>query len=197
MLALPVLLSHDRGLATFSLDGAIMIHHITTLQMMRGAFLSLLLAIFLSLPVHSYAQEKKDPELQAVIAAIRVKAEGGDAESQYRMGLYYLEGQGVEKNFDTAFAWFSKASDQNFAPAQYDLGVMHALGEGVKKDYAAAEKLYRKAAEKNYPDALFGLGLMYERGEGVKKDMEEAAKYYRQAAGIWRGAYMKVLSEKN
>ncbi len=189
-LALSVELRHHLTFDNPSFGLSLMIQQLVHISA-RRAFAFFMLFLLLALPFGAEAAEKK-----LSFEAIQTKAEAGDADSQYAMGLHYLHGEGVEKNFDKAFTWLTKAADQNHTPAQYDLGVMYALGEGVEKDYAMAEKLYRKAADKNYPEALYGLGVMYERGEGLKKDTGEAAKYYRQAANVWRQIYQNMLSEK-
>jgi len=53
-------------------------------------------------------------DLQTVIA----KAQGGDAEAQYWVGLVYGEGRLVPKDAEEAARWFLKSAEQGYAPAQ-------------------------------------------------------------------------------
>ena len=50
------------------------------------------------------------------------------------LGIIYLQGQAVEKDYAAAARWFTKAAQQGVAPAQFNLGWMYAKGQGVSKD---------------------------------------------------------------
>jgi TPR repeat protein len=113
---------------------------------------------------------------------IKAKAEMGDRESEYQVGIRYYKGDGVGKDLGEAVKWFRKAAEQNHAPAQYILGVCYAKGQGVTKNYAEAAKWVRKAAEQNLAQAQFHLGVCHANGEGVPKDHVNAVKWFRKAA---------------
>ena len=72
------------------------------------------------------------------VAALRAKANAGDASAQVNLGFMYRDGEGVPQD-DT------QAADQGVAAAQYDLGVNYANGEGVPQDDAEAVRWYRLA----------------------------------------------------
>src|SRR6266446_7039763 len=116
------------------------------------------------------------------VEEVKAKAEAGDADSEYQLGLRYYNGDGVAKNFSEAVKWYRKAAEQNYALAQYNLGGCYAFGLGVAKDDVEAVKWYRKAAEQNYALAQYNLGACYTFGLGVAKDDVEAVKWYRKAA---------------
>jgi S1-C subfamily serine protease len=116
------------------------------------------------------------------VEELKAKAEAGDAESEYRLGLCYFKGRGVTKDEAVAFRWSRKAAEQNYAPAQNNLGAAYATGRGVVKDNAAAFKWYRKAAEQNYAVAQNNLGAAYFNGQGVVKDYVEGYKWWLLAA---------------
>lgn len=42
----------------------------------------------------------------------------GDAESQYWLGVMYLDGSGITEDDDVALEWISKAAKQNYSPAE-------------------------------------------------------------------------------
>jgi hypothetical protein len=73
------------------------------------------------------------------IAALRARAESGEAAFQAYFGYLYSTGAGgLEKSDDEAFKWYKKAADQGYAPAQYNLGVFYDEGRGVPQNHASA-----------------------------------------------------------
>ena len=63
---------------------------------------------------------------------VEQKAEAGDAEAQYLLGLrcatqHLRTGQGKSKE---AAKWFRKAAEQALAEAQFELGLLYECGEG-------------------------------------------------------------------
>jgi len=112
-----------------------------------------------------------------------VRAEKGEADAQYRLGLSYCYGQGVPQDYTEAVRWFRKAAEHGYAKAQYSLGSSYYYGGGVPHDYTEAIRLYRKAADQGDAMAQYGLGFMYYKGRGVPQDYTEAVRWYRKAAG--------------
>ena len=138
--------------------------------------LLLLSAPFFQLPAQQVETDRKQVE------EVKAKAEAGDADSEYRLGLFYYNGEGVAKDFSEAVKWYRKAVEKNLADAQDGLGFCYANGQGVAKDEVEAVKWYRKAAEQNYAPAQNNLANSYANGQGVTKDQVEAVKWYRKAA---------------
>jgi S1-C subfamily serine protease len=113
---------------------------------------------------------------------LKKKAEQGDADAQYSLGLMYGNGEGVPKDSAKAFEWFQKAAEQGSADAQYSLGYMYGNGEGVpKNDVKAVEWIEKSAAQ---GDALGQgmLGYMYVKGLGTAKDKVLAYVWFNLAA---------------
>jgi TPR repeat protein len=121
------------------------------------------------------AAEPTEAERKLFLEA-KAKADQGDADAQFNLGVMYAKGQGVVKDEVEAVKWFRKAADQGNAEAQSNLGVMYAKGEGVVKDEVEAVKWFRKAADQGDADAQYNLGVMYAKGQGVVKDEVEAVK---------------------
>ena len=92
---------------------------------------------------------------------LRKPAGEGDAEAQFQLGLAYLKGDGVKKDYKLALNWIRKAVAQEHVKAQGILGVMYELGYGVPKNIGEAKKWYLKSAEHGNPDAEFYLGNLY------------------------------------
>ena len=64
-----------------------------------------------------------------------------------RVGLCYLEGDGIEQDFEKAFQYLSKASSLKSALSSYNLAEMYKNGRGIPKDKHKALEYYQKALE--------------------------------------------------
>ncbi|MER8376914.1 tetratricopeptide repeat protein [Mesorhizobium sp. M1406] len=75
-------------------------------------------------------------------------ADQGDDSGQFMLGISYVEGKGVTKDFAEAAIWLHKAADHGNIGAYGPLGVMYAKGQGVTQDYIQAHKWFSLAARK-------------------------------------------------
>lgn len=123
----------------------------------------------------------------APIVEIRSRAELGEEEAQYRLGVAYHTGEGVLKDDVEAVRWYRLAAEQGHAQAQNSLGLCYHKGDGVAKDDVEAVKWYRKAAGQGHAWAQNNLGIRYHEGKGVLKDDVEAVKWFRKAADQGHG----------
>lgn len=130
--------------------------------------------------------DESAPEVSAPTNAVIRDDWGGvivqDADAQYRTGLRFLHGSGVQEDKTEAAKWYRKAAEQGHALAQFNLGVMYSTGEGVPEDDVEAVKWYRKAAEQGIPLAQLNLAGAYSEGVGVERDLGAAMKWTRKAA---------------
>ncbi|HOX55366.1 MAG TPA: PEGA domain-containing protein [Candidatus Paceibacterota bacterium] len=115
-------------------------------------------------------------------AAIKAKADKGDAEAQLSVASFYARGIGVTKDPGKSTKWLRKAAEQGLARAQRLLGWNLANGVGVKMNRVEAAQWLRRAAEQGLAEAQFDLGTCYANGDGVERNAAEAAAWYRQAA---------------
>ena len=104
-----------------------------------------------------------------------------DAQTQFKRGLAYENGDGVPQNYAEATKWYRMAANQGYARAQFNLGLRYANGQGVPQNYAEAAKWMRLATEQGLAQAQYALGLFYHNGQGVNQNYVEAAKWYRMA----------------
>jgi len=74
------------------------------------------------------------------------KAEQGDVDSQFHVGVMYDNGQGVPQDYQEAIRWYLAAAEQGDAGAQNSLGVRYQRGQGVPQDYIQAHMWYNLAA---------------------------------------------------
>ena len=116
------------------------------------------------------------------IASDRESTPPASGHEAYIMGKNYLDGKGVEKNFNKAFDSLLKSANFGYAPAQLLLGVIYDYGRGLETNYAEAVKWFRKAADQGNAQAQCYLGVMYEKGQGVELNYAEAVKWSRKAA---------------
>src|SRR5215207_8914394 len=75
------------------------------------------------------------------------RATQGSPEAQYKLGAWYVLGEGEPQNDTEAAQWFRKAAEQGHVDAQSSLALMYAGGLGVPHDLTEAAKWYREAAE--------------------------------------------------
>ena len=115
-------------------------------------------------------------------AALRARAEVGDAEAQTELGERYENGRGVVQDYAVAVSWFRRAAEQGYAPGQFALSFMYVRGLGVAQDDVEAVRWERRAAEQGHARAQNNLGVSYRDGLGVAQDYGEAARWFRRAA---------------
>ena len=80
-------------------------------------------------------------------------AEMGHARAQCSYGKCLYLGSGTAKNPAAAFAWFTRAAEQNMDIAQYNLGIMYLKGVYVEKNRDEAQRYFRLAAENGHTEA--------------------------------------------
>jgi len=76
--------------------------------------------------------------------SVKLAADQGDAESQFKVGNMYRVGQGTSTNHKEAFTYFKKAADQGHAKAQFNSGLMYYNGLGVTQNYEEASRMPRR-----------------------------------------------------
>ena len=116
------------------------------------------------------------------IEELRAKAQQGDPDAQFQLGIAQDQGVGVAKDQSEAASWYRKAAEKGHAPAQNSLGSMYQHGEGVTLDNAEAVQWYRKSADQGFVEAYTNLGYMYDFGLGVPQDKQKAFELYHQGA---------------
>lgn len=134
-------------------------------------------------------------------ASVRIKKDGSDnpnsgafykknaidlnpkeKNEQYDLAIRYMNGDGVNKDYQEAIKWLSSAAAQEHKESQGMLGQIYYYGEIAKPDFKKALIWNTLAASQGLKEAQYILGLMYEHGEGVIKDKAEAKKWFELAA---------------
>ena len=123
--------------------------------------------------------------------ALRTRAEQGDVEAQWALGVRYEYGRGVPQDAAEAARWYRLAAEQGHNAAQFRLGVRYANGDGVPKDDAEAVRWLRLTAEQGHIPGQFSLGVMYANGRGVVQDYVQAHMWRNLAASRLTGEYLE------
>lgn len=111
----------------------------------------------------NYFQRKTSAAAASDLVALEAKANQGDADAQFRLGLRYGNAVGDDLDLPRAAQWYRKAADQNHALAQYNLGVMFARGQGMPQDDATAAGWMHRAAEGGDAGGQYHFGLRCHR----------------------------------
>lgn len=126
------------------------------------------------------------PNTDPVIAVRLIKpgAYAGLAKARYLVGLCYLEGTGVPKDYNRGRALIEEAAWGGDRNAMADMGdFFHWGGDGVLQDASKALAWYQAAARAGEARAMAVLGLAYQNGDlGVQVDFSKAAAYYISSA---------------
>jgi TPR repeat protein len=93
-------------------------------------------------------------EYKKAIPIFLESAEKGDVKSQSYLARIYVNGLGVNQNYDQALYWASKAALKNDPTSQGIMGYLYLNGYGgLIKDNVKALSYYRKAANQDDPIA--------------------------------------------
>ncbi len=120
-------------------------------------------------------------EGREALAQLRVAAEQGDADAQYRLGYVYQRGLGTPSHPRQAEQWYLRAARQGHPLAQFELGQMYRKGEQIPRDEGAAFQWLHSAAEHGLSRAQYILGVMYRDAVGHSRDYVQAHKWFEIA----------------
>jgi len=124
-----------------------------------------------------------EDELQLARRLWTELAEQGVADAEYKLGMVYDTGIGLERNAERAVYWYQRAAGKGHVHAQHNLAVAYANGDGVGLDYQQALHWWQRAAAAGNADSQYNLGIVYAMGiHGVKRDIDMAKKWWREAA---------------
>ncbi|MBZ5672532.1 MAG: sel1 repeat family protein, partial [Acidobacteriia bacterium] len=122
-----------------------------------------------STPLRNRAQE--------AVKWYRLAAEQGEPRGAYGLGVRYITGQGVGRDYSEAEKWLRVAAEGGHGDAAYNLGLLylrHLPGQTGSPDETQATKYFRMAADQGIGDGQCYLGKMYAEGTGLPKDLVSA-----------------------
>jgi hypothetical protein len=111
----------------------------------------------------------KEPEVvreqtpDARFRSAKAKAEAGDTQAQYELGLFYSQDyeRVVAIDYFEAFTWTQKAAHKNHRMAQRLLAKFCEMGRGTDKNLELALKWYRSSALLGSKQSQRWMGQMY------------------------------------
>ena len=133
------------------------------------------------------------------------KAKSGDVESQFRVGVDYQIGLGVDADAKKAVEWYYKAVAKNHSGAAGNLAGLLSSGTNVKPNIDEAIRLYRIAASANdrlSKLAAYNLGCVlldrnrhdHTQRKPTEAEQEEGVKWFKQSAELGVPEAMQRLS---
>ena len=103
------------------------------------------------------------------IDEMKAKADEGEIDAMVQLGMSYLYGYGVEKDYVQAFIYLQDAAIRNDGEAQLHLGKMYENGWGIKKDPWTAYSLYRRSYKAKTEGSRKALGnIVDELADNIK-----------------------------
>ncbi len=109
-------------------------------------------------------------------------AKKGDPYAQYRLGVMYESGLGVDVDYDEALKWYVKSSRLGNPAATRRINYIDILKEGYKpeEDETWLAEL-KQDANADDGEATLLLGVMYKSGIAVDKDLNMSHRYLKRA----------------
>ena len=109
-------------------------------------------------------------------------ADAGNYRAQLYMAIAYERGEGVEKNLQKAFEYYSSSAKGGDVSAIYMLGEYYHTGEVVKQNLKKARNYYKIAAYNKLAVAQYRYARFCLAGVGGKKDFGEGVGSMQLAA---------------
>jgi len=122
-----------------------------------------------------------DRNVNFALELFEKSGKGGVSEGWMRLGMAYLNGDGIQKDYTKAAKFLLIAAlagnDSAESDAQYFLSIMFKNGYGFKVDNKIADHWLLKAAKNDHTRAQFAMGLKCE-----KTDINEALTWHKKAS---------------
>jgi TPR repeat protein len=115
------------------------------------------------------------------IQELKEKADDGLTPAQAVLGILYLYGDEVPKDYNLAFHYLSKAAEKGASRAILHLGAIYEDGLGQPQDIEKALQLYKKVANCGEPIAFISLARIYRHGKSsAPPNISEAVFWYKK-----------------
>ncbi|EDY81194.1 Sel1 repeat family [Verrucomicrobiia bacterium DG1235] len=109
-------------------------------------------------------------------------ADMGHSLSVYKLGKFYRDGLGLERDYAKAIDYFRQAADMDDAIGFLNLGLAHEYGLGIDKNPTEAYRLYQEAIDLGSYFAHYTMGNLLASGKLGEAAWEEAIPYWEKAA---------------
>ena len=127
--------------------------------------------------------EAEEDQSAAEFRAAKRKADKGDTSAMVKVGSMYLQGEGVNANYEEAWKYFARAANKGNVDGLIGIGSLYREGKGVAEDYALAEEWFMKAVNRGSVPGMLAIGALYqEGGTNMGANYKRAAEWYKKAA---------------
>ena len=137
---------------------------------------------------------------KAGVEILSKAAEMGHAGAKWRLGMAFLNGEGIAQNNRFAFKLFKSVieqynkTDEYEIYARYQLASCYENGIGTVLNLNKAFNLYN--SNQKHTESQYCLGLFYEFGKGdIDYDLEMALKWYSNAAAQGHEKALERINE--
>ncbi len=113
-------------------------------------------------------------KMKSNLAALLAKADKGDANAQFSLGLHYSTANDDTLDFAQAAHWYRMAADQQHTLAQFNLGMLYERGQGMVEPDTVATDWIRKSAEGGDAGGQHHLGIRCHRDSLKPVDPDNA-----------------------
>lgn len=147
--------------------------------------------IFLVLMACAFQGSQAQQDISYEVKSLQVKAEAGDADSQFTLANIFDSGRGAPRNGAEAMKWYQKAAEQGHVEAQNSLGSIYQ----AEKRYSEALLWYQKAADHGHALATNNLAYLYDHGLGVPQSRKKGHELYMKSANLgWAEAMFNLAN---
>ncbi|QSX36624.1 tetratricopeptide repeat protein [Shewanella sedimentimangrovi] len=131
----------------------------------------------------AFSLPRPEAEVTALkVAHIELRAQEGDKDAEYLLGLMYLSGRHVGRDLTQGLDWINKAAEAEHLKAQQTLADLHFEGQLVQRNLQLAEHWYLHMGERGERWANFRLGFIYAAGgDGIKRNCGKAVERFSLA----------------
>lgn len=113
---------------------------------------------------------------------IEADAKKGNGGSAVSLGMFYLYGEGVEKDYDLAKTWFELAEAGGKPVGSYMLGLLYTNGLHYDAMPRVAFNYFAKGAAGGIAASTRQVAVAYHTGIGAEKNLEYAITCYTRSA---------------
>jgi TPR repeat protein len=117
---------------------------------------------------HPMMKSKRKPS--KLVNALRLSAEQGDRNAQFKYGVRLEYGRGVPMNKSLAAHYYKLSADQGDPQSQFSYGDCLAHGRGVPKNKSLAAHYYKLSADQGFAHGQSAYGFYLYHGRGVPKN---------------------------
>lgn len=116
----------------------------------------------------------------------RIAAELGHTRAQFKLGVCYRDGFGVDLDINKALLWFEKAAEQGDINAKLNIRAIYKMTNNPLEISASMDTVIQAgillSVNKDDVDALSVLGICLTEGIGGEKNEEKGLEYLKLAA---------------